>query len=75
MSVCRRQHKNILSFFEFLYENAYRGYTHHTTGGTTMKKLTLSGLFVSFSAAALLLGGCAGSYQARSVDLKRTWSS
>ena len=35
-----------------------------------MKKLTLTGLFVSFSAVALLLGGCAGSYQARSVDLK-----
>ena len=35
-----------------------------------MKKLTLSGLIVSMTAVALLLGGCAGSYQARSVDLK-----
>jgi hypothetical protein len=35
-----------------------------------MKKLISTGLLVSFSATALLLGGCAGSYQARSVDLK-----
>ena len=35
-----------------------------------MKKQTLSGLIVSITAVALLLGGCAGSYQARSVDLK-----
>ena len=35
-----------------------------------MKKPTLSGLIVSTTAFALLLGGCAGSYQARSVDLK-----
>ena len=35
-----------------------------------MKKLTLTGLIVSFAAMTLLLGGCAGSYQARSVDLK-----
>ena len=37
-----------------------------------MKKLTLSGLFVSFVAIALLLGGCADSYQARNVDLKNS---
>ena len=35
-----------------------------------MKKLTLSGLIVTTTAVALLLGGCAGSYQARSVDMK-----
>ena len=35
-----------------------------------MKKVISSGLLASFSAVALLLGGCAGSYQARSVDLK-----
>lgn len=35
-----------------------------------MKKLTLSGCIVSITAVALMLGGCAGSYQARSVDLK-----
>jgi len=35
-----------------------------------MKKLTLSGLFVSLITIALLLGGCADSYQARNVDLK-----
>jgi len=34
-----------------------------------MKKLTLSGLIAATTAVALLLGGCAGSYQARSVDL------
>jgi hypothetical protein len=34
-----------------------------------MKKLTLSGMIVTTTAVALLLGGCAGSYQARSVDL------
>ena len=35
-----------------------------------MKKVISSGLLASLSAVALLLGGCAGSYQARSVDLK-----
>jgi len=37
-----------------------------------MKKLTLSGMIVSLAAVALLLGGCAGSYQARSVDVKNS---
>jgi len=35
-----------------------------------MKKQTLFGMIVSLAAVALLLGGCGGSYQARSVDLK-----
>ena len=37
-----------------------------------MKKLTLSGMIVSLAAVALLFGGCAGSYQARSVDVKNS---
>ena len=37
-----------------------------------MKKLTLSGLIVPLAAVALLLGGCGGSYQARSVDIKNS---
>ena len=37
-----------------------------------MKRLTLYGLIVSLAAVALLLGGCGGSYQARSVDLKNS---
>ena len=36
-----------------------------------MKKVTLSGLIGAVT-AALLLGGCAGSYQARSVDVKNS---
>ena len=36
-----------------------------------MKTLSLSGMIVSL-AAALMLGGCAGSYQARSVDVKNS---
>ena len=35
-----------------------------------MKMPTLTGMFVSLSAVALLLGGCGGSYQARSVEVK-----
>ena len=37
-----------------------------------MKKMTVSGMFVSLAAIGLLLGGCVGSQQARSMDLQQT---
>jgi hypothetical protein len=37
-----------------------------------MKKSTVSGLIVAITTIGLLLGGCVGSQQARSVDLKAT---
>ena len=37
-----------------------------------MKKLALSGLIVSLAAITLLSGGCADTFQARSVDLKQS---
>lgn len=37
-----------------------------------MKPMRRAAMFVMFVAAALQLGGCAGSYQARSVDLKES---